>query len=187
MNAGDIAHQLARRERPLLFGIRADVLLHRRIEIDAPPVVKQGHGGGRQRFRDAAKTEPRERRHRCAALDVGPAEALGPHQLAIHRDGNREARQVLLHDERAGQAPRFVNGARVPSRLTAAAVDGTAAGSVNVGEMVRTKKTAPPPTTMIAAANRNAIAISAPRRVIDRLLCASRCSVTVLSLRNKVL
>ena len=129
VDARDIAHQLARGDRPWLCGIRGDVPLDRRIEIDATPVVKQGDGRRGQRFRDGAETESRERRHRRAALDVGPAEALGPHDLAVHGDGNREARQILFHEQRARQAPGLLDGARVPLGVHAAAVDGTAAGS----------------------------------------------------------
>lgn len=62
--------------------------MDRGIQIDAPAVVKQGDGRSRQRFRDAAGYETA-----CAAspsLDVGEAEALGPHDLAVNGDDNHD-------------------------------------------------------------------------------------------------
>ena len=113
VNSRDIAQQLARADRPGLLRIRGNVGLDRGIQVDAPAVVQQGHGRSRQRFRDAAGTKPRARRHRRAALDVGEAEALGPHDLAVNGDGNRETRQILLHEQRTREASRLLDGARI--------------------------------------------------------------------------
>src|SRR5688500_8372080 len=109
VDAGDVAHQLARGNRPPLLWIRGNVRLNRGIEIDAPALVKQGDGS-RQRFRDASKTELRARRHRHAVLEVCPAEALGPDDLAIAGNGHREARQVLFQEQRVRQATGLLDG-----------------------------------------------------------------------------
>ena len=114
VDAGDVAHQLARGDRPLLFRVRGNIALDRRIEIEAPPVVQKGGGNRRQRFREGAETEARERRDRRAAVHVGPAETFGPDNLAIHRDGHREARQVVACDQCAREPPGFLDGTRVP-------------------------------------------------------------------------
>ena len=114
VDAGDVAHQLARGDRPLLLGVCGDIPLNGRIEIEAPPVVQKGGGNRRQRFREGAETEARERRDRRAALDVGPAETFGPDDLAIHGDGHREARQVVTCDQCAREPPGFLHGTRVP-------------------------------------------------------------------------
>ena len=45
--------------------------------------------------------------------DVGPAETVGPHDLAIHGDGHREARQVVTGDQRPCEPPRLVHRTRV--------------------------------------------------------------------------
>src|SRR4029079_17721456 len=90
VDARDVAHQLARVDPPRLLWILRDVRLNRGIEVDAPPLVKQGDGSGRQGLGNASKTELRARRHRHAALDVCPSKALGPHDLAIPGDRYRE-------------------------------------------------------------------------------------------------
>jgi len=50
MDARNVAHQLARGDRPLLFRVRRNIALDRRIEIEAPAVVQKGGGNRRQRF-----------------------------------------------------------------------------------------------------------------------------------------
>src|SRR4029453_18817124 len=87
VDAGDVAHQLARGHRPRLLWVRGDVSLNRDIEIDAPALVEQGDGSRGQRFRHASKAELRARRYRQTILDVCPAEALGPDDLAIPGNG----------------------------------------------------------------------------------------------------
>ena len=44
VDAGDVAHQLARGDRPLLLGVCRNIPLNGRIEIEAPPVVQKGGG-----------------------------------------------------------------------------------------------------------------------------------------------
>jgi hypothetical protein len=39
-------------------------------------------------------------------LDVGPAEALGPHDVAADADRHRQSRQILLGEYRAYDLPR---------------------------------------------------------------------------------
>ena len=50
VDAGDVAHQLARGDRPLFPGVGRDIPLNGRIEIEAPPLVQEGSGCRRQRF-----------------------------------------------------------------------------------------------------------------------------------------
>ena len=46
----DVAHQLARGDGPLLRGVRGDIPLNGRVEVEAPPVVEKGGGNRRHRF-----------------------------------------------------------------------------------------------------------------------------------------
>jgi hypothetical protein len=80
-------------------------------------------------FETAACTKPRARRHRRATLNVGEAETLGPHDLAVDCDGNREARQIFLHEQRA-RLLAFSIAPEYRSAGATATVDGTAAGSL---------------------------------------------------------
>lgn len=50
VDAGDVAHQLARGDRPLLLEVCRDIPLNGRIEVEAPPLVQKGGGNRRQRF-----------------------------------------------------------------------------------------------------------------------------------------
>jgi hypothetical protein len=84
-----------------------------RIEVQPPALVKQADGSRGQRHRDGADAEPRERRRRHPLFDIGPAEGLGPGDPTVLRHGDREARQVLVDHQRAGQTPGFLDGARV--------------------------------------------------------------------------
>ena len=104
VNTRDIAHQLACGDRPLLLRIRRHVALNRRIEIEASPIVQKGGRNRRHRFRERAQTEARERRHR-GAVDGGIAEAFRPHDCAVHGHRHRQARQILLNQQRAREAP----------------------------------------------------------------------------------
>ena len=114
VDAGDVAHQLARRECPLLFGVRGNEALDRRVEIEPPAVVQQRGRKRRQRFREGAEPEAHERRDRCPAFDVGPAETFGPDDLAIYGDGHREARQVASDGQLARELPGCRHRVRVP-------------------------------------------------------------------------
>ena len=108
VDARDVAHQLARGDRPWLLRIRGHVALHRRIEIEASPIVQQGGRHRRHRLRERAQTKARERRHR-RAVQGGIAEALCPHDGAVHGHSHRQARQILFHQERAREAPCLVH------------------------------------------------------------------------------
>jgi hypothetical protein len=50
MDAGNVAHQLSRGDCPLLLGIRRDVSLHGRVQVEAPAVVQKCGRNRRQRF-----------------------------------------------------------------------------------------------------------------------------------------
>jgi hypothetical protein len=50
VNAGDVAHQLARGDGPWLFRVRRKIALDRRIEIKATPIVQKRDGDRRQGF-----------------------------------------------------------------------------------------------------------------------------------------
>ena len=114
VNAGDIAHQLARGDRPLLRGVGRDIPLNGRVEIEAPPVVQKGCGNRRQRFREGAETEAGARRDCRTAIVVRPAETFGPDDLAIDGDGHREPRQVVPRDQCAREPPRILQRTRIP-------------------------------------------------------------------------
>jgi hypothetical protein len=112
MNAGDVAHQLARGDRPSLVGIPADISVHGRVEVEAPPIVQKGGRNRRQRFREGAQTEACERRYR-RPVHVGIAEAFGPHDRTVHGYSHRQARQILFDEKRAREAPRLLDGTRM--------------------------------------------------------------------------
>lgn len=114
VDAGDIAHQLARGDRPLFRGVCRDIPLNGRVEIEAPPIVQKGGGNRRQRFREGAETETRARRDGRPAVVVGPAEPFGPDDLAIDGDGHREARQVVTDHQCSREPPRILYRTRVP-------------------------------------------------------------------------
>ena len=127
VDAGDVAHQLARGDRPLLFRIRGNIALNRRIEIESPPLVQKGGGDRGQWLRESAETEARERRDRRPAIHVGPAETFGPHDLAVHRDGHRQARQVVPSDQCAREPSGLLDGTGYRSGGATATVDDTGA------------------------------------------------------------
>ena len=88
-DAGDVTHQLARCDLPLLVRETRQVALHRHVQVEATTLIEQADGRRSHRLRRAADSEPRERRHGDTFLDVCPAEPFGPHQLVVDRDSYR--------------------------------------------------------------------------------------------------
>ena len=112
-HAGDMTHQLTRRDGPLLFGEAGHVVAHRRVEVEQTTLVEQADRRGGHRLCHAPDTEQGLRRHRAPFVDVGPAEALGPHDLSGHAHGERQAGEVLLDHEGADERASPIDGVGV--------------------------------------------------------------------------
>ena len=146
VNARDVAQQLARGDRPLLLRIRGHIGLDRGIEIDALAVVQQRHPRCGQRFRDAAGTEPRARRHRRAALARRRKPKPSAHTIspslatATERPGTDSS---CTRSARARGACASSTAPRIAPRAPAATVDGTAAGSTGTGSASWRRRRAP--------------------------------------------
>ena len=106
-NPGQVPGELPRGDRDAFIGKRRDVTLHRRVEVELPLLVQQRHRRRGDRLGHAADAELRLRRDGNLAGDIGVAEALRPHQLAVHAHGHLEAadaaRQLGAHQ---GASPR---------------------------------------------------------------------------------
>ena len=64
-------------------------------------------------FETLPGAESRERSHRHAAVHIRESEGFGPGDVAVASDGDRQARQILRHKQRAGEAPCLLDGTRV--------------------------------------------------------------------------
>ena len=74
-----------------LRGKEGDVRLHGRVQIEFSPLVKECDAGRGEDLGDAPDPIAGERGGGAAKLDVRVAHPLGPHDPAIHRDGDGEA------------------------------------------------------------------------------------------------
>ena len=109
-HARHMPHQLAQRHGPGLLRKLRDVRLNLLVELH--PILLEQHADRRRREggRGGSHPEPRLRRHGRARLDVGPAEAFGPHDVAADADRHRQSRQILLGECRAYDLPRAADG-----------------------------------------------------------------------------
>jgi hypothetical protein len=74
VDAGDVAHQLARAVCPLLPGERGDVALDRGIEVDASAIVKQT---------DGSRPDPPTSRIAAANRTASTASARACHEVTL--------------------------------------------------------------------------------------------------------
>jgi hypothetical protein len=77
---------------------------------------QQADGGGGQRRGCGADPEPRARLDLHALLEIRPAKAFGPDDLAAGRDRHRQPRQVSRDQMRARDLLRLLDGAGPPRR-----------------------------------------------------------------------
>ncbi|MDP6610041.1 MAG: hypothetical protein QF463_13305 [Vicinamibacterales bacterium] len=115
-HAGDVAHQLARRDGPRLFGKAGHVVAHRRVEAEQAALDEQTNGRGGHRFGNASDTEQRAGRHEAPLVDIGPPEALGPDDLSGDSHRERQPGEVLVGDEGTGQWASPLDGVGVRGR-----------------------------------------------------------------------
>ncbi len=101
---GDMSHQLARRDPPMLVGQRREVVPHGRVQVEESPIEKQADGGRGEGLGHTADAEAHPWSQRDALLEIRPPQRLGPRELAIDGHRDRHARQVLVDD----QVPRML-------------------------------------------------------------------------------
>ena len=102
--ARHISHQMAKRHGPGLLRKLRDVRLNLLVELDPILLEQDADRRRREGRRGGSHPESRLRCHGCVRLDVGPAEALGPHEVAADADRHRQSRQILLGEYRAVQS-----------------------------------------------------------------------------------
>ncbi len=110
---GQVARQLSRRNDVPLVGERGDIVLDRDVEFETLRIQELAHRRGPDRLGYAPAAEPRDRGHRDPVLYVRVAEALRPHDVAIHGDGDGETRDSALVHVRRDQVTGGRGGASV--------------------------------------------------------------------------
>ena len=110
-DAGHMPHQLAQGHGPLFLRELRHVGLNLVVELQPAFLQQQADRGRRERRGGGADPEPRLRRDRPRVLEIRPAKAFGPHDVAANADRHRESRQVLLDETRAGDLPPLLHRA----------------------------------------------------------------------------
>ena len=89
--AGEVAGELSGRDGSTRLGQVRQVLLDRRVDVEAAFLAQARHHGRRQRHRHFVDAELRRARDRPMAVDVGEAERGRPNDLVADGDGDRRA------------------------------------------------------------------------------------------------
>ena len=108
-DAGHMPHQLAQRHGPLLLRELRHVGLNLVVELQPVLLQQQADRGRRERRGGGADPEPRVWRDGHAVLEIRPAKAFGPHDVATDADRHRQSRQVLLDEAGADDLPRLLH------------------------------------------------------------------------------
>ena len=127
-DAGDMPHQLAQCHGPLFLRERRHICLNHVVEVQAIVLQQQADGGGGERLGGGADPEPRVWRDGHAFLEIGPAKAFGPHDVAPDADRDRESRQVLLDETRPGDLLPLLHGDGPRWHGAECITDGTSCG-----------------------------------------------------------
>ena len=109
-DAGHMPHQLAQRHGPLFLRERRHVGLDLLVELQPAFLQQQSDRGRRERRGGGADSEPRIRRDGHMVLEIRPAKAFGPHEVAAGTDRHRKSRQVPLGEARTDDLPRPLHG-----------------------------------------------------------------------------
>src|SRR5688572_18897223 len=112
-------HQLAYRYGPLFLRKPGHILLD--VVIQLQLILLQQHAGrGRgQRRRRRADPEPHAWRDGHALVEIRPAKAFGPDDIAVRTDGDRKSRKVLVAESRTRNLPSASDRGRPLSRWRA--------------------------------------------------------------------
>ena len=103
-------HQLAQCHGPLFLRERGHVGLNLVVEVQTALLQQQADRGRRERRRGRADPEPHFWRDGHPVLEIGPAKAFGPHDVARRPDRHRESGQVLLDEARTDDLPPLLHG-----------------------------------------------------------------------------
>jgi hypothetical protein len=86
-----MSEQLARRDGPLFLGKRRAILLHGRVKVQFPLLVKLQDGNGGNWFGNRPQTEECPRRGRGIVFQIRHAKSRGPHGFAVQNYGRANA------------------------------------------------------------------------------------------------
>ena len=103
-------HQLAQCHGPLFLRERRHVGLNLVVEVQTALLQQQADCGGGERRRRRSDPEPHFWRDWHPVLEIRPAKAFGPHDVATDTDRHRDSGQVLLDETRTDDLPPLLHG-----------------------------------------------------------------------------
>ena len=104
-----MSHQLAQCYGPLFLRERRHVDLNLVVEVQPAFLQQQADRGRSERRGGGADPEPRFWRDGHPVLEIRPAKAFGPHDVATDADRHRESGQVLLDETRTDDLPPLLH------------------------------------------------------------------------------
>jgi hypothetical protein len=103
-----MAHELPQCHGPLFLRELGDVRLNLVVKFQTPLLEQQADGGRSEHGGGGSDPEPGIWRDAYAGLEIRPAKAFCPYDVATGTDGHRKARQVLLGEACAhDRSPAF--------------------------------------------------------------------------------
>ena len=103
-------HQLAQCHGPLFLRERRHVHLNLVVEVQAALLQQQANRGRSECRGGGADPEPHFWRDGHPVLEIRPAKAFGPHDVASDTDRHRESWQVLFDQTRTDDLPPLLHG-----------------------------------------------------------------------------
>jgi hypothetical protein len=109
-------HHLPQRHGPWLLRELRDLGLNLVVQVQPALLEQHADRGGSEHRGGCSDPEPGSRRDAPLRLEVRPAEALGPRDVAVHANRHRKPWQVLLGERRPHDLPRAVHRLGPPRR-----------------------------------------------------------------------
>jgi hypothetical protein len=94
-DAREVSEELPRGDRLRLLRKRRTVVLDRRVEVEPSSLGELHRRDGRQRLRHRREAPHGPRAEGNEVLEIGESVALGPLELSVHDDGDREPGDVV--------------------------------------------------------------------------------------------
>ena len=104
-DAGQMPHQVTQCHEPLFLRERRHIGLNLVVELQTAFLQQQAGRGRGERGGGGADPESRFWRDSLPLLEIRPAKAFRPHDVATDADRDRKSRQVLLDETRTNDLP----------------------------------------------------------------------------------